>query len=192
MFIWVYLVPRLKTWRHILFQLLYQIPLPLFFLVFSSFFSVWSWFQAFIWQDTAAKGHRNVERVLYWTLLFSSTGQSIAAVIEKQDLCCFLPSCDMGAFQPTHWGSPLAHTVRWSSVAIPYSKTGGTSHKDMEGKCQISAQPLGILMGSCVLLMNMSLKCTPKYVSDQRPATIQKTGWTSLQAQKREKSSLPA
>lgn len=59
-------------------------------------------FQAFIWQDTAAKGHRNIELVLYWTLLFSSTGQSMAAAMGKQGLCSFLPSYNMGTFQPTH------------------------------------------------------------------------------------------
>lgn len=31
-------------------------------------------------------------------------------------------------------------------VAIPYSKPRGKSRKDLEGKCQISAQPLSILM----------------------------------------------
>lgn len=37
----------------------------------------------------------------------------------------------------------------------------------LEGKFQISAQPLSILMGSCALLRSIFLKCTPKCVSDQ-------------------------
>lgn len=36
----------------------------------------------------------------------------MTAAVGKQDLCSFLPSCDMGAFQPPHWGSPLAHAAR--------------------------------------------------------------------------------
>lgn len=140
------------------------------FLFFSSLSSVWSWFWAFIWQDTAAKGHRNMELVLHWTFL--STGQSIASAMGKQDLCSFFTIMWHGGFSVRLSTSSCSQKGKGSPVAIPYSKTGGISHKDLEGKCQIAAQSLNILMGSCALLRNMSLKCTPKCVFDQYPLLI--------------------
>lgn len=132
---------------------------------FSALFLPWSLFWAFIWQDIAAEGHNFIGPHDFHQQCSHSSCNGKTRFLFR------LPSCDTGAFQAACQGfPPTSASSRISSN--PLLQTWGNILHVLQGRCQISPEPVSVLMGSRALLRNMSPKCTPKYLSNQYPLLI--------------------